>query len=72
MGGVAPTEEIRAKVRRGNEKYLPVLESMLMNRTWLASEEMSYGAFVLAAVCSLTLFVFVVSTVSTMQICIYI
>ena len=72
MGGVAPTEEIRAKVRRGNEKYLPVLESMLMNRTWLASEQMSYGECVLAAVCSLKLFVFVVSTVSTMQICIYI
>ena len=43
MGGVAPTEEIRAKVRRGNEKYLPVLESMLMNKKWLASENMSYG-----------------------------
>jgi glutathione S-transferase len=43
MGGVAPTEEVRAKVRRGNERYLPILESMLLNKDWLVGENMTYA-----------------------------
>ena len=39
MGGMEPSEEQRAKIRRGTSKYVPILEKMLNNKQWLATNE---------------------------------